>query len=134
MSTQTHIQANKTLDCQGLACPMPIVRTRKAMDELEPGQVIEVQATDKGSLADLKGWAQHTGHHYLGTVHNGELMRHFIRKSSPQELKAEQMHPLTVTGQQLEQKLAANVGLTVLDVREPAEYAFNTSLAHYPSH
>ncbi|EBK2060038.1 sulfurtransferase TusA family protein, partial [Salmonella enterica subsp. enterica serovar Typhi] len=87
------IKANLTLDCKGLACPMPIVKTKKAIDQLESGQVIEVQATDKGSLADIQGWAKNTGHHYLGTVEDGEVLRHYIRKSRPDEMKEEKKHP-----------------------------------------
>lgn len=119
------IKANMTLDCKGLACPMPIVKTKKAMDQLEAGQVIEVQATDKGSLADMQGWSKNTGHHYLGTVEEGEVLKHYIRKSRPAEVKEEKKHPHIVTNEDLAQKLAANPKVTVIDVREPAEYAFN---------
>ncbi|KIL37382.1 hypothetical protein SD71_01545 [Cohnella kolymensis] len=122
MSTQ--IQANKTLDCKGLACPMPIVKTKKAMDQMHPGEVIEVQATDKGSLADIQGWAKNTGHQYLGTITEGEVLKHYLRKSSPDETKEEKKYPITVTTDELEQKLKAGDKTTVLDVREPAEYAF----------
>ena len=51
------IQTDK-IYAKGLACPMPIVRTKKVMKELEAGQVIEVHATDKGSLADMKAWEE----------------------------------------------------------------------------
>ncbi|WJH33610.1 sulfurtransferase TusA family protein [Paenibacillus sp. CC-CFT747] len=119
------IKADQTLDCKGLACPMPIVRTKKAIDQLEPGQVIEVQATDKGSLADMQGWAKNTGHQYLGTVEEGEVLKHFIRKSSPGEVKEEKKHPHVVTNEELEKMLAGNKELTILDVREPAEFAFH---------
>lgn len=50
----TAIVSNAKLDANGLACPMPIVRTKKVMKEFEGGQVLEVEATDKGSKADLK--------------------------------------------------------------------------------
>ena len=43
----------QTLDASGLACPMPVVRTRQAIDQLEPGQVLEVISTDRGSLQDI---------------------------------------------------------------------------------
>lgn len=125
MSKHSEIRADKTLDCQGLACPMPIVKTKKAMDELAAGQVIEVQATDKGSLADIQGWAKTTGHQYLGTVHDREVMKHYLRKASPDEVKEEKKHPFTTTHEELMHKLASNEKITVLDVREPAEYAFN---------
>jgi TusA-related sulfurtransferase/rhodanese-related sulfurtransferase len=119
------IQADKTLDCKGLACPMPIVKTKKAMEELNAGQVIEVQATDKGSLADIQAWARNTGHQYLGTIEQGDVHRHYLRKSSPSEMKEETNHPHTRTNEELLKKLEANEKVTILDVREPAEYAFN---------
>ncbi len=50
------IKANLLLDAKGLSCPMPIVKTKKAMKDLEAGQVMEVQATDKGSKADIQAW------------------------------------------------------------------------------
>ncbi len=49
-----NIKVNEVLDVKGLACPMPIVRTKKMMNTLEAGAVLEIQATDKGSTADLK--------------------------------------------------------------------------------
>lgn len=121
----SEIKANQTLDCKGLACPMPIVKTKKAMDRLEAGQVIEVQATDKGSLADIQGWAKNTGHQYIGTIEEGNVLKHYIRKSAPEEVKDEKKHPYIVSAEELENKLAAGENVVVLDVREPAEYAFN---------
>ncbi|KYG89257.1 sulfurtransferase TusA family protein [Metasolibacillus sp. FSL H7-0170] len=50
------------LDAKGLACPMPIVRTKKAIDSLESGEILEVHVTDKGSLADIPAWASAGGH------------------------------------------------------------------------
>lgn len=49
-----------TLDVQGANCPMPVVRTRQATDELEDGDVLEVIATDSGSVSDIAGWANST--------------------------------------------------------------------------
>ena len=56
------IRVDMTVDAKGLSCPMPIVKTKKAINDLQPGQVLEVQATDKGSKADIKAWAESTGH------------------------------------------------------------------------
>lgn len=124
MTTQPTISVDKVLDCRGLACPMPIVRTKKAMDELQPGQVIEVQATDKGSLADMQGWAKNTGHQYLGTIHDGDVLKHFLRKASAHEAKEETKYPHTISNDELVKKLQNQEPIVVLDVREPAEYAF----------
>ena len=46
----------KTLDAKGLACPMPIVRTKKAMQAIQSGEVLEVLVTDKGALNDFTAW------------------------------------------------------------------------------
>ncbi|MGE7218771.1 sulfurtransferase TusA family protein [Priestia koreensis] len=117
-----NIQANVLLDAKGLACPMPIVKTKKAMKDLEAGQVLEIQATDKGSKADLRAWAESTGHQYLGTIEEDDVLKHFVRKASGEET-AEKNHPNVLSNEQLQQKLAEDV--VVLDVRESAEYAFN---------
>ncbi|MGG7621697.1 sulfurtransferase TusA family protein [Bacillus coreaensis] len=119
-----NLKANVTLDAKGLACPMPIVKTKKAMTGLESGQVLEVQATDKGSKADIKAWAESTGHQYLGTLEEGDVLKHFLRKSSSDET-IERKHPNVVTNEELQSKLEANENMMVLDVRETAEYAFN---------
>lgn len=55
----------KTLDASGLACPMPVVRTRQAIDSLEVGQVLEVVSTDRGSLQDIPAWTESIGHKLL---------------------------------------------------------------------
>ncbi len=120
------LKVNEILDAKGLACPMPIVKTKKSMNSLEPGHVLEVQATDKGSKADIKAWADSTGHQYLGTLEEGEVLKHYLRKSSGEE-KLDKKHPNVVNNEELAQKL--NNGIVVLDVREAAEYAFN----HIPS-
>jgi tRNA 2-thiouridine synthesizing protein A len=52
----------KVVDAKGLACPMPIVRTKKAMAELQSGDILEIHATDKGSVPDLTAWAKSIGH------------------------------------------------------------------------
>lgn len=122
--TMENLKANVTLDAKGLACPMPIVKTKKAMTGLEAGQVLEVQATDKGSKADIKAWAESTGHQYLGTLEEGDVLKHFLRKSSSDET-IERKHPNVVTNEELQSKLEANENMMVLDVRETAEYAFN---------
>lgn len=117
------IKTDQILDAKGLACPMPIVRTRKAMKDLEPGQVIEVQATDKGSLADMKAWAKSSGNQYLGSSEEGEVLKHYLRKADASEEKDEIKFPHTVTNSELQEQLGRD-DVIVLDVREPAEYAF----------
>ncbi|MCD7035942.1 sulfurtransferase TusA family protein [Metabacillus sp. GX 13764] len=119
-----NIKTDKILDAKGLACPMPIVKTKKAMKDLEAGQVIEVLATDKGSKADMKAWAESTGHHYLGTVEESDVLKHYVRKSSADEA-IEKKYSIKASNEELMQKLSSGEKIVVLDVREEAEYAFN---------
>lgn len=49
---------NKVLDVKGLMCPMPLVKSRKAIMEIAVGEILEVVATDKGSIKDFQGWVK----------------------------------------------------------------------------
>ena len=70
----------RTLDLKGLACPLPIVKTAKAMKELAPGQLLEVFATDPGSVPDFKAWAQSTGHALIESSQEADVFRFVVRK------------------------------------------------------
>lgn len=118
------ITVDQTVDAKGLSCPMPIVKTKKAMEGLQPGQVLELQATDKGSVADIQGWAKTTGHQYLGTKQQGDVFKHYVRKANTDELKPVTRFPHVVSNEELQKRIGSNEKVTVLDVREPAEYTF----------
>ncbi len=55
------MEFDRDLDVKGLNCPLPILRTKKALAEMETGQVLRVQATDPGSLKDFPAFAKQTG-------------------------------------------------------------------------
>jgi tRNA 2-thiouridine synthesizing protein A len=57
--------ATETLDASGLACPMPVVKTKMAINKLESGQTLKVISTDRGSLSDIPAWAESTGNRLL---------------------------------------------------------------------
>lgn len=118
------MKVNLVVDAKGFACPMPIVKTKKAMDTINAGEVMEVQATDRGSLADMKGWAKTTGHEYIGSKEDGKVLLHYVRKANPNEIKETQVYPNEVTNEALEKALNTD-NITVVDVREPAEYTFS---------
>lgn len=120
------IQSDNVLDAKGLACPMPIVRTRKMMKEMHDGQVLEVQSTDSGTTADLQAWAESVGHQYVGNVKEADVWRHFVRKAG-QEDQSQKEYPATVDNKELLDQLQ-HPDAVLLDVREEAEYAF----AHIP--
>jgi tRNA 2-thiouridine synthesizing protein A len=69
----------RTLDLKGLSCPIPIIKTAKAMKELAPGELLEAYATDPGSVSDFKAWAQATGNPLVETGQDGGVF-HFILK------------------------------------------------------
>ena len=118
------VKVDRILECEGLACPLPVVRTKKTMDEMNAGEVLEIRATDKGSVADLQGWAKRTGHQYVGLREGKGVYHHFIRKAEASEMQIEIQYPHTITNEEIQQKLEAGEKLNLLDVREPAEYAF----------
>lgn len=68
------------LDLKGLSCPMPVIKTAKAMKTLEPGQLLEVLATDPGSVADFKAWAQTTGNALVQSDQSEGVYRYVLRK------------------------------------------------------
>ena len=74
------MNADKLLDAKGLACPMPIVKTRKAINELASGEVLEIHATDKGAKNDLTAWAKSTGHELVKTDEDNGVFKFWIKK------------------------------------------------------
>ncbi|WP_210367005.1 sulfurtransferase TusA family protein [Bacillus sp. REN3] len=75
------MKSEKVLDAKGLACPMPIVRTKKAMDQLESGQILEIHTTDKGSTKDIPAWADAANHEILKTEQDGEVFKFWVKKA-----------------------------------------------------
>jgi len=74
------IQPDEVLDCSGLSCPMPILKTKKAIDKLESGQVLKMIATDPGSKPDMEAWARKTGHELLEYQQDGDKHIFFVKK------------------------------------------------------
>ena len=72
---------DETLDCTGLACPMPILKTKKAIDALDSGKVLQMIATDPGSVSDVKAWSNKTGHALLEHREEDGKFIFLIRKS-----------------------------------------------------
>jgi TusA-related sulfurtransferase len=77
----TELQVDRTLDCLGLFCPMPIVKTREAMKAMAPGQVLVVLSDDPASDADMRSWAQRTGNELVAVTKDGSVYRFLVRKS-----------------------------------------------------
>ena len=71
---------NQLLDCQGLNCPMPILKTKKAVDQLASGEVLKMLATDPGSVSDVQSWTKRTGNPLLGHSDDGGVYSFRIQK------------------------------------------------------
>jgi len=75
------MHTDKLLDVKGLSCPLPIVKTKKTIDQLEPGQVLEIHATDKGAKKDLTAWAKSAGHKLIQQEEDNDIYKFWLRKS-----------------------------------------------------
>lgn len=73
-------QFDQELDCSGLACPMPILKTKKAVDALQTGQVLKMIATDPGAVPDVEAWTSKTGQELLGHEQDGPKFTFYIKK------------------------------------------------------
>ena len=74
-----NITADDTLDCRGLSCPMPILKTKKAMAKMKSGQVLEILNTDPGTKNDMPSFAKRAGHEYLGEKDDQGFIRFYVK-------------------------------------------------------
>jgi len=74
------VQADKVLNVTGLSCPLPVVRSKKAIDEMVSGQVLEIHATDKGAVKDIPAWAKSAGHVLLKQTEEEGVYKFWVQK------------------------------------------------------
>ena len=74
--------ADKTLDAKGLNCPLPILRAKKALNELVAGNTLEILATDPGAVADFQAFCRTTGNELLEHSLDGKTYRFLIKKAA----------------------------------------------------
>jgi tRNA 2-thiouridine synthesizing protein A len=74
------MQFDKELDARGLNCPLPILKTKKALTDLQSGQVLKVLSTDPGSVKDFQTFAKQTGHALVSHDEAGKEFTFFMRK------------------------------------------------------
>jgi tRNA 2-thiouridine synthesizing protein A len=72
--------ADKTIDCQHLLCPTPILRVSKAIKEVEIGQTLLMLADDPGAKPDMDTWTRRMGHELVGFEQEGRLMRFLVKR------------------------------------------------------
>lgn len=74
------MKADLIVDTKGLACPMPIVKAKKALDGLKPGQFMEVLSTDKGSLNDFTAWIRKANHELVQHTEENGVFTFLVKK------------------------------------------------------
>jgi tRNA 2-thiouridine synthesizing protein A len=75
------IEITQTVDARGLSCPMPIVKTAQAVKPLSSGAVVELLATDAGSIKDVAAWCRATGNELIEQTSDGAVYRFVIRRN-----------------------------------------------------
>lgn len=74
------MNVDMVVDTKGLACPMPIVKAKKALDALASGQIMEVLSTDKGSVNDFQAWVKQTKHELLEHKEENGIYKFYVKK------------------------------------------------------
>ncbi len=78
----TELDITETLDVTGVSCPIPVVKTKQAIDELDQGDILEVIATDSGSMSDIRGWAEGTdGVELREQTEGDDVYKHYVEKT-----------------------------------------------------
>ena len=72
---------DRYIDCTGLFCPMPVVKTREAIGTMAVGEILEMLSDDPGSDPDMKSWARSTGHQLVDVSRRGPVYHFLIRKT-----------------------------------------------------
>ena len=74
------ITASKTVDARSTACPGPLLAAKKAIGELESGEIMEVLSSDEATKRDIPKWAAKKGHEYLGTIEDSGYFKIYMIK------------------------------------------------------
>ncbi len=70
---------DKDLDARGLNCPLPILRAKKALTEMQSGQVLRIVSTDVGSVKDFQAFSKQTGHELLAQEEGNKEFTFFLK-------------------------------------------------------
>jgi len=76
----TALQEDKVLDCSGMLCPVPVIKTSKAIKEMQVGQVLKMISTDPGAPPDMVAWARQTGNELLDSHQEGKNYVFYFRR------------------------------------------------------
>ena len=77
----TEMAFDQELDCQGMLCPLPILKTKKVIDTMEVGKVLKMLSTDVGSVNDMSAWTKQTGHELVYSERKDKLYTYYVKKT-----------------------------------------------------
>jgi tRNA 2-thiouridine synthesizing protein A len=72
--------ADQVLDANGMNCPLPILKTKKALQTMQPGGLLEVLATDPGSVADFESFCRQTGNQLVSSTKEGDVYKFLLKR------------------------------------------------------
>ena len=76
----TSLTVNKTVDARGTACPGPLLAAKKAIGEIDSGEIMEILSSDEGTKKDVPKWATKKGHDFLGTIEESGFFKIYLKK------------------------------------------------------
>ena len=74
------VDFDRELDARGLSCPLPILKTKKSLNELTSGQILKIVATDPGSVKDMQAFSNQTGHPLLSSTEENKAFVFYLKK------------------------------------------------------
>lgn len=77
----SELAVDKVVDARGTSCPGPILAAKKGMPQIKVGELMEVLATDSGTLKDLPAWARKIGHEFLGVIEEAGYWKLYVKRS-----------------------------------------------------
>lgn len=74
------MKIDKTLDCTGLFCPVPIIQTKQEIEKMKSGEILEILADDPGFEKDLPAWCKLTGEEFIEIKKEGNVLKGYVKK------------------------------------------------------
>ncbi|MCP2520549.1 sulfurtransferase TusA family protein [SCandidatus Aminicenantes bacterium Aminicenantia_JdfR_composite] len=74
------MKTDKSLDCYGLFCPMPIIKAAEKLKEMASGEILEIISTDEGIERDMLAWCEMTGNEFINIERENDIIKVYVRK------------------------------------------------------